>query len=310
MRNYRSMPKRDYAALRNSLLQDFRLSLGAHGLLDYLLSLRDHTAVDIKILSADFPDSQQRIAGYMHELVRWGYMIRRRVRDPETRTIRTVVEVYDIPQTGDTPDMRVVSGEVSPSLGAPSFEKSRPYPSGKTGDKEPPVPPQPPLPFEELGGREDLSLTTANRPTTIGEEDQADPADLAHGAAILGKIGQQEPRLRIGVLEMRPLLPLVAQWRAQGISDFVIRQTLTEGLPKVIFSPAHFLKDRLVRKMPPELVTPVIPVRAECPDCHRPVAGECGHCAGREQGLPDAYAASKDRGIALARARLKAASAG
>jgi hypothetical protein len=288
------MPKRAYTALRNSLLQDYRLSLGAHGLLVYLLSLRDHTPVDIKILAADFPDSQAKIAGYLHELVCWGYLIRRRVRDPETREIRTVVSVYDIPQTEDgAEDMAVVAGEssqVGPALDLPSPEKPRPYPSGKTGDKEPP---QPTLPFEEPGGREDPS------PTTLSQEDSA------HCVAILAKIGRQEPRLSIGVLEMRPLLPLLAEWRARGASDFVVCQVLTEGLPARIHSPAALISDRLKRKMPPEPIVPVIPVRAVCPDCHRPVAGDCRHCAGQGRVQPDAYVVSTLKGVAKARALLK-----
>lgn len=287
MRVHRSMPKRDFTAFRNALLQDSRLSLGAHGLLTYLLSQEDRKPTDIKILSSIFSDSQARIAGYLHELVRWGYMIRRRIRDVETRVVRTVVEVFDIPQTVDGNDLAVVSLQVVPESQPPESRESECAPYGrKDGDKKP-SPPQVPLPFAELGGEED--------PSPIHTEDQA------AGAALLARIGRQEPKLALGAMEMLPLLPLVAEWRLRSASDAQIRQAMTEGLPRHVFSPKALLQDRLVRKMPPLPITVVTKSKIECQNCGRPMSDVCRHCSGQSSDQKPEYKDSSARGVALAR---------
>jgi hypothetical protein len=292
MRIYRTTPTRGFTPLANTVLQDRRLSLGALGVLVHLLSLKDGTKVDIKSLAAEFQDSQARIAGYFHELVLWGYMIRRKFRDPETREIRTVVSVQSDPLIVVGEDLEVVSVEVVPSLSGPSLADSSASPSGiKTREK---TPPQEPLPFAELGG-DDASLSD----------------EQAAGAALLARLGRAEPRLYLGAAEMLPLLPLLAEWKAVGASEALVRQVLSEGLPARIFSVAALMKDRLTRKMPGSSEQPTrrtSDVYSCCDECHRPVVGSCGFCTGAERSKSDEVVEATMKGARLARQLLRTAS--
>ncbi|GAA2321398.1 hypothetical protein GCM10010149_88030 [Nonomuraea roseoviolacea subsp. roseoviolacea] len=305
LRNHRTTPKSNYTPLRNALIQDTRLTLGAHGLLDYLLSQKDGTPTDIKKLAAQFPDGQKAISGYFHELVRWGYVVRRKVRQWVQETgrwvVRTVVEVFDIPQeVGSEKDLSVVSSQVavslnSPSLDGPSLEDPSPSPSGKKTGKKTPSPDPLPMPVPEPDGREEL----------ISDE------ELAAGAALLTKITRDEERLVMGVAEMLPALPLVAEWLSRGGTPSSLRQALTQGLPEHVYAPGAFVLNRLKRKMPPPIVTvaevtAARPAMRECDECGRPTSGRCTHGADEAAGMAAGALERKAKHVSEARAMLAA----
>lgn len=329
MRIHRTKWTSHYTPMSNSVLRDRRLSLAARGLLGELLSLKDGTREDIRTLSAKNPDGQQLIARAMRELVAFGYMVRRRVRDRETGKITTVVDVYDTPQNTTGKDL----SEVVPNLGNPSPGQSSDLPTGESNEEsnQPTHGTTDATETEDDGtgtevGREGFSDTTTNtgpdavEPTSIGTqssetetvEPEIDEAELAACAEILGRIGRDYPRLALGRKEMAPLLPLVAEWRNRGVSDSSIRTILTEGLPERVHSARAFLAYRLRMKMPTKLVpavaAPTAATMPECVECGRPTlsGGMCSMCVETSTSTPTVASlhTTKVRGIALARAAL------
>lgn len=286
MRVHRTTPEPGYTPFQNWVLQDERLSFGARGLLVYLVSLEDGTRVDIKTLAAEHPDGQRAIAGFMRELVKYGYMIRRRIRDVETYEIKTTIDVFDLPQTPVKDLEMVMSDQLTSGAEGASFGVSSEPPTGEKNGENPPEPL--PMDLPEDGGGGESSM----------------PEEHAASAALLTRIGRLEPRLALGVLEMLPLLPLVTEWRLRGATDAHVVTALTMGLPRVIYQPVSLLRSRLERKMPSAVAVRPPVVYEECPECRRPSRGLCWECRGVEVGMPSDVQERTLKGVAKAREML------
>lgn len=92
-------PRKDrgFVIIDNALAQNNRLSFGARGLAEYLLSLPPGTRVDIRSLAADNPEGRNAIAGYMNELETEHYLVRTRVQGDRGRFVTTTT-IHEEPQ--------------------------------------------------------------------------------------------------------------------------------------------------------------------------------------------------------------------
>lgn len=89
--------ERGFVIIDNALAQNNRLSFGARGLAEYLLSLPPGARVDIRSLAADNPEGRNAIAGYMNELETERYLVRTRTQGDRGRFVTTTT-MYEEPQ--------------------------------------------------------------------------------------------------------------------------------------------------------------------------------------------------------------------
>lgn len=89
--------QRGFVIIDNALAQNNRLSFGARGLAEYLLSLPPGAKVDIRSLAADNPEGRSAIAGYMNELETERYLVRTRIQGERGRFV-TKTTIYEEPQ--------------------------------------------------------------------------------------------------------------------------------------------------------------------------------------------------------------------
>lgn len=91
-----------YTVIRNHTLRDSRLSLKATGLIAYLLSLPDDTALDRRHLEGAKSDGAYAIRMALKELVDTGYLRHDKRQDERGlwRTEWTLYEVPKVPRTG------------------------------------------------------------------------------------------------------------------------------------------------------------------------------------------------------------------
>ncbi len=89
---------KNFTIIANYVFKDNRLSLKAKGLLTQMLSLPDDWDYTLKGLTSLFSDGQDSIRAAIHELERYGYIIRKRVRDERGRLCGTEYIIYEKPQ--------------------------------------------------------------------------------------------------------------------------------------------------------------------------------------------------------------------
>lgn len=143
-------------------------------------------------------------------------------------------------------------------------------------------------------------------PATAAAEPGGEDVDgelVRQGAAVLASLG-----VRLGEGDVDALAPLAARWLARDPSPERLRRALTDALPGFVFSPAGFVKRRLVRTMP---VRPPAPVRheplAECGECRAPLPRGMREVLCRGCSAGDGAAGEPPlRGPAAARAGLRA----
>lgn len=89
---------KDFTIIANYVFKDNRLSLKAKGLLTQMLSLPEDWEYTLKGLTSLFSDGQDSIRAAIHELERFGYIIRKRLRDERGRLCGTEYIIYEKPQ--------------------------------------------------------------------------------------------------------------------------------------------------------------------------------------------------------------------
>ncbi|MBT2471577.1 helix-turn-helix domain-containing protein [Streptomyces sp. ISL-66] len=268
MRIHISPRKRAFTVLGNEVLRDRRLSFTARGILGYLLSLPDGSREDVRTLADKHPGVGRRgVAKAVDELVKYGYYLRRTLRDPETGHVRTETFVYDVPHTDDRPE---------PPQPDPDPAQATDPGTGEVDDGE--------------TGASPLGTTTSVEEPSLPEPVKLTEA-TGRGAALLARIAAYEPRLALSATETLALAPLAEQWLAHGVSDLEARSLLTDGLPRVVYSARALLADRLDRKLPAPRVRkdPAAPAAppAECGICHDPLPNleaPCRSCAAARTG--------------------------
>lgn len=96
---FRRKRTRDFTVLGNETLEDSRLTFEARGLLCFLLAKPlDWTVIMSHIINSS-PAGKHKVHRMVDELLKYGYLVRSRKRDPEGRFICTLYEVYDEPQS-------------------------------------------------------------------------------------------------------------------------------------------------------------------------------------------------------------------
>lgn len=265
-----------FTILSNVTLRKHELSFTARGLLGYLLSLPPAAREDIRTLAKKSVEGRKAISNALHELEAAGHYLRVTVRDPRTGLVRTRVDVYEVPpeESAQSAPVPVLPGTGAWAVGRTGSNRSKDRVSKDRESKGvPPSRPEADVPAQ------------ASRP--LGEREAKQPTpdlspELVAAAGLLARIGRVEPRVQLGTTEAGQLAPLVLQWQDRGASDLTIRNVLTDGLPaEHIFSPLHFLRSRLTRKLPD--VRPVFapkggppPVPTTAPQSVRHTCGVCG----------------------------------
>ncbi|WP_089099445.1 hypothetical protein [Streptomyces hyaluromycini] len=245
-----------YTVVDNRLLQHRGLSLTAIGLAGHIQSLPTGARVDIKSLTARFPEGEVRIAAALRELEAHGYLSRTRERLPNGRMVSRTVS-YNQPMGAE--DVRGVTP---------------PPPSPRPKRTQPPRPSKPPLP----------------EPATT----PADPTRRHTATDLLSRLHHEDPRLLLAEREVVRLAPAVDAWLERGASPEAVRRALTSGLPaEPLLRPAGLVAHRLTEHLPPPL--PPAPPRPlpfqDCDGCDRPFRaagpGRCRDCRA-PQPLPTA----------------------
>lgn len=306
-------PRKDrgFVIIDNALAQNNRLSFGARGLAEYLLSLPPGVKVDIRSLAADNPEGRAAIAGYMNELEAERYLVRRSAQGERGR-FQTTCTIYEEPQDPSTipaslpkpwskaKDRKARGGHlsaVSETTGSEKFSQVAPNPA-------PPDFGQPN--FGEPGpGRPDPGETGVNpygvkepgKRTSSSPAREDSPADEAAepGGGGGGDAPQQEEQDEIaaafvdslpyrgrvpGPQQRAHLIQRVAYAFSIGWKEGTLWAQLTHETDTAKSLPAVYRHRLSPEQLPaaPQLPAPRAgdqpPSRtrkAECPECHRPL---------------------------------------
>ncbi|MDJ1137617.1 hypothetical protein NMN56_037825, partial [Streptomyces iconiensis] len=131
-----------FTVVGNHLAQHRELSLLAIGLAVHIQSVPDGTRVDIKSLTARFPEGETRIAAALRELEAHGYLARTARRTPGGRMVTHTVS-YANPTAAHTP------APPPPQRPRPQDPRPQhPQPQPQPQPERSPLPPQPTPPPE------------------------------------------------------------------------------------------------------------------------------------------------------------------
>ncbi|GGN83717.1 DNA-binding protein [Streptomyces albiflavescens] len=251
-----------YTVIGNHLAQHRELTLTAIGLAAHIQSLPAGARVDIKTLTARFPEGETRIAAALRELEAHGYLSRRRERLPSGRVVTHTVS-YNQPA-------RISEPRLGP--------RKEPVPTPVRPVVQ--IPPTPPV---------------ESRPKPPHPEPRTH--DLAHhrtAAALLASLHRDDPRLLLPERDVHRLAPAVTAWLERGTAPEAVRRTLTAGLPREpLRHPTALLAHRLTELLPPPVPVTPVAVRPHplqnCEGCDRAFrAPEPGRCRDCRSDLPEA----------------------
>ncbi|MFD8370472.1 helix-turn-helix domain-containing protein [Streptomyces sp. NPDC059688] len=249
-----------FTVIGNHLTQHRELSLLAIGLACHIQSLPTGAPVDIKSLTARFPEGPTRIAAALRELEAHGYLRRTRERVPDGRIVT-----------------RTVSCNMPGHRTAPAETSNRPARRTAATDKPPP----------------------RKRLPAVPQPSKTSPALLQAALDVLADLRRRDPHLLLSATDAEYLAPGVAAWLERDIAPTAVRHALAENLPsEPLIRPAAFLAHRLAAQLPPPppfgsptSQTPAVrhPLR-NCDGCDRafrsPEPGSrCGDC---RSDLPEA----------------------
>ena len=253
-------PRKDrgFVIIDNALAQNNRLSFGARGLAEYLLSLPPGKKVDIRSLAADNPEGRGAIAGYMNELEAERYLVRTRTQGERGRFVTTTT-IYEepqdpaslpeslpkpwskakadrghlssVPDTSESPKFSQVGpNPASPDFGGPNFGGPGPGrpDAGETGVN--------PYGVKELGGSTSSSPAREDKPVLEEAEDQggggggdASQQKEEQDAVAVAFVDSLPYRGRIpGPRQRDHLIARVSAALAAGWSENKLRVQLTE----------------------------------------------------------------------------------
>ncbi|MDX3308295.1 helix-turn-helix domain-containing protein [Streptomyces sp. NPDC054884] len=208
-----------FTVIGNHLAQHRQLSLLAIGLGVHIQSLPKGARVDIKSLTARFPEGATRIAAALRELESHGYLRRERSRIPGGRIVTRTVSCNQ-PGRHDPRPAAAEHAEHAPGAATPGKPKKPRGPS-----KPLPAVPRPGYPA---------------------------PALLQAAADLLAGLRRHDPGLLLSACDTAHLAPGVAAWLERNVSPAAVRQALTADLPpEGVRRPAALLAHRLMALLPP-----------------------------------------------------------
>ncbi|GAA0346974.1 helix-turn-helix domain-containing protein [Streptomyces turgidiscabies] len=241
-----------FTVIGNHLAQHPALSLLAIGLSVHIQSLPPGARVDIKTLTARFPEGSARIAAALRELEVHGYLRRSRERTSAGHIVTRTVSCNRPGHRGST---AADDASRSPSR--------RPAPAHKPPRRALPAVPQP---------------------------SYKGPGLLQTAVDLLTGLRRHDPRLLLSTTDVEHLAPGAAAWLERDLTPTAVQEALTTGLPpEDLRRPAALLAHRLAAQLPPPppLRAPAgpSPVRhplRNCDNCDRafrsPEPGNCGDC--------------------------------
>ncbi|MFG2439970.1 helix-turn-helix domain-containing protein [Streptomyces sp. NPDC048508] len=298
-----------YTVIGNHLAQHRELSLLAIGLATHIQSLPGGARVDIKSLTARFPEGETRIAAALRELEAHGYLSRTRERLPSGQVVTHTVS-YNQPREsalrraraalaglrhpGRTrveplrplrSDLILNHAQRAPADPTPCVEPSVEPPTARADSPvEPPTPPvaTPPAPAVPPPASGETPAQTRHKPTlptplTPGPDGDRTAVDL------LADLHRHDPRLLLAERDVLRLAPAVTAWLERGPTPEAVRRALTADLPEPLRHPAALLAHRLTELLPPPLPAALPPPHRDplqnCDGCDRAFrAPEPGHC--------------------------------
>nr|WP_239502186.1 hypothetical protein [Streptomyces qinglanensis] len=270
-----------FTVVGNHLAQHRELSLLAIGLGVHIQSVPDGTRVDIKSLTARFPEGEARIAAALRELEAYGYLTRTPQRTPGGRIVTHTVS-YANPAVQEATSPRVPP-QAAPTPPPAAEPEPAPVPARVPDPGPAPVPYLPhgsraPEPAGAKPAAADPTATTHAPPAT----------GAATAAAVLAALRRDDDRLLLSERDVARLSPAVETWLARNTGPEAVRRALTSHLPAgPLRSPAALLLHRLTARLPVPLPgSPPPGARPdpfqECPDCERPfrapAPGRCRTC--------------------------------
>ncbi|MGW2043807.1 helix-turn-helix domain-containing protein [Streptomyces sp. NPDC001858] len=228
-----------FTVIGNHLAQHRELSLLAIGLAVHLQSLPKGVRVDIKTLTARFPEGATRIAAALRELETHGYLRRERKRVPDGRIITRTI-----------------------SCNRPGHHDRRPA-VGHAPEKHPakrPAAPRKALP-------------------AVPQPGYRSPTLLQSATDLLAGLRRHDPRLLLSATDTEHLAPGVAAWLEREVTPTDVRDALTADLTAdlpdaPLRRPAALLAHRLAAQLPP---LPPYRAPATPPDPRHPLRN-CNGC--------------------------------
>ncbi|MGY0486127.1 hypothetical protein [Streptomyces sp. WG-D5] len=273
-------PARFFSQVPNEIIRNPRLNGTAVRLLLWALSLPEGSRETVQSLGEKMPEGRLAVRKARRQLEEEGYLHTRRSQDPETGRWTTQVLVSNVPLTSAEEVATVFAPSGhAPPVGDATAQAVGAYPLGETPKDN-----------------------TPHRAT-----------------ALLARLVEHAPALRLGVRDVERLAPLVGAALEDGQSEADLRRQLTADLPSPLRSAAALVEYRL-RNRPPRAVLPTPAPRkrveplGECAECRDPLPrgtgkGVCRRCAGSAGKPSDAAPSAPGAGlrdvIALARAALR-----
>lgn len=201
-----------FTVIGNHLAQHSELSLLAIGLAVHIQSLPGGALIDIRTLTARFPEGKARIAAALRELESHGYLRRTCERTSSGRVVTRTVSCNQ-PGRSDATD-------------GPAPKPRRPARrEGEPPRRALPAVPQPAYPAPDL---------------------------LRSAVEVLAGIRRGDPRLLLSVTDVEHLAPGVAAWLERDLPPSAVRHALTADLPsEPLHRPAAVLAHRLAAQLPP-----------------------------------------------------------
>ncbi|MEV7138533.1 helix-turn-helix domain-containing protein [Streptomyces tauricus] len=261
-----------YTVIGNHLAQHTEISGLAIGLAVYIQSLPSGARVDIKTLTARFPEGSTRIAAALRELEAHGYLRRERHRIPGgrivTRTIscnqpghhgggQGVTESDSRPAPVPPESPESPEGPESPVRHAESSERAAPDGSEQPKKRAPGAPRKP--------------LPVVPRPAYPA------PALLQAATDLLAGLRRHDPSLLLSACDTAHLAPGVAAWLERDVSPTAVRHALISDLPpEGLRRPAALLAHRLIAQLPPP--APIRPSAPQPPAARRYPLHNCDGC--------------------------------
>ncbi|MET8169992.1 helix-turn-helix domain-containing protein [Streptomyces sp. NPDC005329] len=215
-----------FTVIGNHLAQHRELSLLAIGLGVHIQSLPKGARVDIKSLTARFPEGATRIAAALRELESHGYLRRERSRIPGGRIVTRTVSCNQPGRHDPHPaaadhghDRSAAAADHAQDTATPAKPKKR------TPRKPLPAVPRPGYPA---------------------------PALLQAATDLLAGLRRHDPHLLLSACDTAHLAPGVAAWLERDVTPDAVRQALTADLPpEGVRRPAGLLAHRLTALLPP-----------------------------------------------------------
>ncbi|MEU3780256.1 helix-turn-helix domain-containing protein [Streptomyces sp900129855] len=204
-----------FTVIGNHLAQHQELSLLAIGLGVHIQSLPKGARVDIKTLTARFPEGATRIAAALRELETHGYLRRERSRIPGGRIITRTISCN-----------RPGHNERRPAAADHANAPANPdKPKKRTPRKPLPAVPRPACPA---------------------------PALLQTATDLLAGLRRHDPCLFLSACDVAHLAPGVAAWLERDVTPAAVSRALSDDLPpEGVRRPAAFLAHRLAALLPP-----------------------------------------------------------